>query len=136
MAFINLDVEIDYDFEVIAISCNQKAHTLCWAINRSLGSELRLADNYILKGKKAVVQYKKYTSNKEEFCFNLLCNKYLNQRLVPELPTVDYLIKIYEDDSPYSIEELVSSLRKLRVVQAVYALSVSNLKSKQVFIFD
>ncbi len=136
MAYLSLEVEIDYDFQVIAISCNQRAHTLCWAINKALGSELSLADNYVLHQKKLLVEFKRYVSEEEGFYFTLLCNKNQNQRLIPELSTVDYFIKIYDDDSPYSMEEMVSSLRRLRLVQAVYNIDIKRLKSKQAFIFD
>ncbi|MFK7757397.1 MAG: IPExxxVDY family protein [Flavobacteriales bacterium] len=136
MAFLNLDVEIEYDFSLIAISSNQKPHTLGWAINRNLDSNLSLETNYVIKTKALLKEFKKYRSDIEGFCFVLLCNKNLSQRLVAELPTVDYFVKYYPDELVYSEGELVSRLRKLKEIQAVFMIDINNLKSKQVFIFD
>ncbi len=136
MAFLNLDVEIDYDFRVIAISSNQRAHTVCWKINVELNSRLSLSNNFQLNSRGKISEFKKFTSSDDKFFFHLICNKSSNQRLVKELPTVDYLIKVYDEDCPISHEEMLSSLRKLKCIQAVYSLDVEKLKSKQVFIFD
>ncbi len=136
MATLNLDIEFDYDFQLIAISSNQRAYTLCWAINNMLKSSLSLADSHTMQAKNRIVQYRKYISNERGFYFTLLCNKSLNDRLLKELPTVDFLIKIHEEDSPYSESEIVLRLRKLKEIQAVYSLDVSILKSKQALIFD
>lgn len=136
MAFLNLDVEIEYDFQLIAISSVHKPHTLSWAINRDLESTLALEPNYVIKTKSQLKEFKRYRSNIDGFCFVLLCNKNNNLRLVKELPTVDYFIKFYADELAFSEEELVSRLRKLKMVQAVFMIDVNSLKSKQVFIFD
>ena len=136
MAILNLEVEIDYNFQLIAISSNQKVHTLCWAINNMLSANLKLVEGHTINVKKRSVQFRKYISNESGFYFSLLCNKSLNSRLLPELPTVDFIIKIYDDDSPYSEAEIISKLRKLKEVQAVYSLDVLKLKSRQALIYD
>lgn len=136
MAILNLEVEIDYNFQLIAISSNQKVYTLCWAINNMLSANLKLADSHTINVKKRSVQFRKYISNEEDFYFSLLCNKNLNSRLLPELATVDYIIKVYDEDSPYSESEIISKLRKLKEIQAVYSLDVLKLKSRQALIYD
>jgi len=136
MAFLSLDVEIEYDFGLMAISSNQKPHTLCWNINKDLNSNLALEPNYVLKTKNQIKEFKKYRSIVEGFCFVLLCNKNENQRLALELPTVDFFIKYYPDELALSEEELISRLRKLKAVQAIFKIDVSGLKSRQLFIFD
>lgn len=136
MAILNLEVEIDYNFQLIAISSNQKVYTLCWAINNMLSANLKLADSHTINVKKRSVQFRKYISNEQDFYFSLLCNKNLSSRLLPELATVDYIIKVYDEDSPYSESEIISKLRKLKEIQAVYSLDVLKLKSRQALIYD
>ena len=136
MAILNLEVEIDYNFQLIAISSNQKVHTLCWAINNMLSANLKLVEGHAINVKKRSVQFRKYISNESGFYFSLLCNKNLNSRLLPEISTVDFVIKIYDDDSPYSEAEIISKLRRLKEVQAVYSLEVLKLKSRQALIYD
>jgi len=136
LAILNLEVEIDYNFQLIAISSNQKVYTLCWAINNMLSANLKLADSHTINVKKRSVQFRKYISNEQDFYFSLLCNKNLSSRLLPELATVDYIIKVYDEDSPYSESEIISKLRKLKEIQAVYSLDVLKLKSRQALIYD
>ena len=136
MAFLSLDVEIEYNFSLIAISSNQKSHSLCWAINKDLDSKLTLDSNYVVRSKSHVTEFRKYRSEVDGFSFVLLCNKNQNMRLVPELPTVDYFIKFYPDELALSVEEMTSRLRKLKMVQAIFMIDINGLKSKQTFIFD
>ncbi len=136
MAKFSLDIEVDYDFKLIAISSNHKTHTVSWVINKALELSLSLSDTHVLKSNKAEVSFKKYNSSKGGFYFTLLRNKNQNHRLLPELSTVDYLLKFYDDESPFSDEEIVTKLRKSKEIQAVYSLDVNRLKSKQVLIFD
>ena len=136
MALLQLDFEISYDFQVIALSSNQKPHTISWEINRILESNLEIQDFYTLKSKGIIEEFKHYKSNSEHFTFDLLCNRSRTYKLVKELPTVDYFMRFYEEESTYSTPELIGLLRKSKHVQAIYKLDVQRLKSKQVFIFD
>jgi hypothetical protein len=36
-----LSFELEFDFEVIGISCHQKDFKLCWSINETTGWELK-----------------------------------------------------------------------------------------------
>lgn len=101
-----------------------------------LSANLKLADSHTINVKKRSVQFRKYISNEQDFYFSLLCNKNLSSRLLPELATVDYIIKVYDEDSPYSESEIISKLRKLKEIQAVYSLDVLKLKSRQALIYD
>ncbi len=73
MAFLSLDVEIEYNFSLIAISSNQKSHSLCWAINKDLDSRLTLDSNYVVRSKSHVTEFRKYRSEVDGFSFVLLC---------------------------------------------------------------
>ncbi len=132
---LQLDYELDYEFDVLAISSNQKAHTLCWEINNILESELCLIEPLEFKLKNQVHTFKRYSSEQNEFMFDVITNKSGNVRFVKEYATIDYFIKFHEQESPYSIEELTNLLRKSKLVQAVFRLEVDKLKSKQVFLF-
>lgn len=135
MAVLHLDYELDYEFEVMAISSNQKAHTLCWEINNILESELVMTEPLEFKIKNTVESYKHYESVQDDFIFDVISNKNGSKRFVKEYAAIDYFIKFQEQESPYSSEELISLLRKSKFVQAVFQIDVDKLKSKQVFLF-
>jgi hypothetical protein len=79
--------------------------------------------------------FKRYKSEQDEFVFDVVSNKNGRFRFVKEYKTLDYFIKFYEQESPYSCQELTSLLRKSKLVQAVFRLEIDKLKSKQVFLF-
>jgi len=135
LTYLSLNIEEEYDFKLLAISSNQKGYTLCWSLNRDLHSDLSLQEPIIITQKKVQFDYKLFSSS-EGFRYVVLANKSKGKRLLPELPTVDYLLKYYEDECPFSNEELTSKLRKLSVIQAVYSLNPETLKHKQHLIFD
>ncbi len=132
---LHLDYEPEYEFDIMAISSNQKAHTLCWEINNILESELCLIEPLEFKVKNQVCMFKRYKSEQDEFVFDVVSNKNGRFRFVKEYKTLDYFIKFYEQESPYSCQELTSLLRKSKLVQAVFRLEIDKLKSKQVFLF-
>jgi len=132
---LHLDFEPEYEFDIMAISSNQKAHTLCWEINNILESELCLMDPLEFKLKNRVHTFKRYSSEQDEFVFDVVSNKSGSNRFVKEYAAIDYFLKFHEQDSPYSCDEVTSLLRKSKFVQAVFRLEVDKLRSKQVFLF-
>jgi len=135
MATLQLDYDLEYDFLVVGVSSNQRAYTLCWEINNILETELILFKPLEFKTKKGIQSFKLYESTQADFVLSLIGNKNGNHRFVPEYPTIDFFIKFYEMDSPYTCSELISHLRKSKFVQAVFNIDIEELKSKQSFLF-
>ena len=64
MAFHTLEIEDEYDFEIIGVSSHEKDYRLAWSLNKTLGWRLvRIED--------AVVEGKRSTTHHARLCINI-----------------------------------------------------------------
>ena len=131
-----LVLEYDLDFALFGISCHEQAYRLCWQLNRELGMNLERADEDIsFLHKEEESFHPLYTYETEDMTwFSLVKNRSERGVLIPELPHIDYFLKV--EDLLEDEDELRNKIRGLRFVNAVYSIDVEQLKSKENLIFD
>jgi hypothetical protein len=134
-----LEIEYNYDFDLIGIISSAKGYKLAWEINNQLSARL-------VKQPDLIVQFK---SNAEAsfsyFSFETEVNKLKLFRnrpnesegrffLLPEYPHLDYVILVQGEDHGDS-NRLQELLRNIPSIELVAFIPLAPLKSKDNFIF-
>lgn len=119
---------------LLGIGSSLRVFQLCWHVNRMLGMEFR---HYMeLKcqlSNKAKTGYFPVYEYVESSCFTnhyLYCNHYRAEYLLPELKHLDFFWLM--QGSYYSAEEveaLMENLRRIREVQLVTAINLTDIKN-------
>lgn len=127
----SLDFEVD--FELIGICSHHSDFRLAFSINEKLGISLEKKEDYLhlLKGKKEQeVLHSKYfyLDEDDEYQFFLLKNKSEGKYLVPEKPTIDFFLFIFDNHS-IELEDLIEQLRDIPLVLAAYSFDPIEIDS-------
>lgn len=131
-----LNVEDDYDFSVLGISCHAKDYRLCWEINKALNVDLE-KQNYIVSEKNSETAFSNasYFDEDKHIEYVLISNKNEGGVLIPEHAQLDYFIKIHGPQHEVIAEDSRSVLLNIDFVLAVVELKPNELKSKMNLIF-
>jgi hypothetical protein len=133
MTKYQLEVEYDYDFILIGISCHAKDYRLCWAVNNALGLALEKEDEDVeILHKKEKSQHSVFSFYHEENYteYTLVLNRGTHGLLIPEQKQADYMLLIrnnFGDD----LSEILSKIRRIDFVLTAFEIDVERLKSKQ-----
>ncbi len=133
MTKYQLEVEYDYDFILVGISCHAKDYRLCWALNNTLSLAMEKEDSDVeILHKKKVSQHSIFSYYHEENYteYTLVLNRGTHGLLIPEQKQADYLLMIrnsFEDD----IADVRKRVRGIEFVLMAFEIEVDGLKSKQ-----
>lgn len=124
-----LDVEFDYDFDLIGISCHLRDYRLCWLLNKSLGIELvRDADGAETpKGRFALFSGECLETRT---IIHLLVNRGQGGWMIPEQRQADYML-LLRDNAKWNTDELVRDLKNKSQILTAFAIDPNGLKSKE-----
>ena len=139
MTRFQLEVEYDYDFDLIGISCHAPDYRLCWALNQNLALKLGKKENDLdNKPKKqtesSVHSLYEYYHDEDHIIYQLLENKSGNSMIIPEHKQADYLL-ILRNNYAVETDELVNRIKMIEMVLTAYKIEVKSLKSKENLIF-
>ncbi|HAW51205.1 MAG TPA: IPExxxVDY family protein [Flavobacteriales bacterium] len=131
-----LNVNDDYDFSLLGISCHAKDYRLCWEINKALNVDLE-KQHYIFSEKQSDKAFSNaaYFDEENHIDYVLISNKNEGGVLIPEHSQLDYFIKIQGPQHEFIAEDSRSALLNIDFVLAVVELNPSELKSKMNLIF-
>lgn len=131
MAFHTLEIEDEYDFEIIGVSSHEKDYRLAWSLNKTLGWRLVRIEDAVVEGKRSTTHHARFrwTHPVDQTVFTLIDNKTPEGTFMPDLMQFDYLLKI-EQPSESSMKKLQSGLRKTDFVLAFQRQEVDKLKYK------
>lgn len=131
------DIGLEYDFEVIGLTCQDKDFRLVWAINMEMGWSMERDVDH-------KVTYKTHSTLHSRFVFKdeqegrtmrLLVNKGEGGVLLPELQGIDFVL-LLEGFGKNEILELSGRLRRIAFVQASLVLDLNKIKSKYNLLTD
>lgn len=133
---LKLDIEYDYDFELIGISSHEKDYRICWALNKALNIELQQQEDLQIKIK-SVSNYSWYLFENEEhyqeYC--LVANRGNQAVLIPEQKQVDYFLMIRGVIREKEKEVILQNIKQIGMVLTAFMIDPNSLKSKQNLIF-
>jgi hypothetical protein len=134
-----LEVEYNYDFELLGIASSVRSYKLAWEVNRALRVDLRKRDDLKLTTRGGEFFFTFYSHQSTINTVSLFRNR-SNEGdlkgifLVPEHPHLDYILyaRGNEEVSGKRLQEL---LREIPSIELVAFLPLAALKSKDNFIF-
>jgi hypothetical protein len=136
---LSLDIEYDYDFVLIGISCHEKDYRISWALNNVLCISLKKEADLEIKEKKQKENssFPFYTFEYQEkyFEFSLIGNRSSQGMLLPEQKQADFLLKITGNVSHDEKEEILKKIKSINIVLMAYEIDANQLKSKQNLLF-
>lgn len=135
-----LNIEQVYDFEMIGICSHHNDYRLAWGLNEKLGICLtKSEEDYLVAGKKGQLasNHSKYVYQDPENLieYYLVKNKSLGKFLIPEKPTIDYFLFIYENHL-IDPEDHLASLKEVSSVLAAYLFDPEEIDSTENIIFN
>jgi hypothetical protein len=134
MSKLLLNLEEDYSFLLIGISCHTKDYRLCWELNKLLNFDLiRTNDLEISNKKKEIDTYSFYEFIDDEnyIDYYLISNRASNAYLIPEQKTVDFFLMIKGNLPQQEQQTLLNKINSLSLVLTSFTIDPNQLKSKQ-----
>jgi hypothetical protein len=138
MKKVFLDIGFDYDFLLLGIVSQEKAHRLVWFLNKELGYQFSHAGELTLyEQEKPSGRFTRYDFADEinHLDFFIMENRDESAYLVPELRHVDYFMMIKGALDFLDVRHLVDAIKPLEPVQLITEIDHHKLKSKQNLIF-
>jgi len=137
MAKLTLEVEEDYDFEIVGICSHVKDYRLSWEINKALGFDLMKGNNYEInvKGDSQSYSFFSYIDDDNLIEFYLINNRCSNGILIPEEKKSDYFLMIRGVLRGGQKEEVIEKIGNIKNVLTTYEIEVDQLKSKGNLLF-
>jgi hypothetical protein len=138
MSKFTLDIEYDFNFILIGISCHEKDYRISWALRERLAIDLCRGEDIVIASKKpgesgAYAVFEAINEENDSSIF-LVSNRTDSSFLVPEQRSVDYLIARGGYDAENQ-EEIVQQIRGIPFVLTAFAIDAESLKSRQNLIF-
>lgn len=137
MTKFTFNIEEDYDFSLIGISCHAKDFRLCFELNKLLEIDLTRANDLEIISKNITGNYAlfEYLDEDNFLDYYLISNRGEKGFLIPEHKTIDFLLQLKGATNEDIEEELISKICSLSIVLTAYQIDVDSLKSKQNLIF-
>lgn len=134
-----LTLEDDPEFDLVGICSHHSDYRLAWSMNESLGFHLCKCDDYEATDKKGnpSSEHSMYSYEDEEdrVTYYLIKNKSQGHHLIPENPTIDYFLFLYNNFA-VETDELVRRLKAVPSILAAYALAPEDVPSAEHIIFN
>ena len=121
-------------YRLLGISSHENDYRLSWAINKALGSNFRKAQNLVsVKGNKNSEKLEfslfQFVNEDEVLKMNLISNRCPDGFLVRELKNIDFFLQIFGDDTKTLIDSILTSIKSVDIVLAVFNIPTEIIKS-------
>jgi hypothetical protein len=134
-----LDIEYNYDFELLGLASSVRSYKLAWEINRVLKVNLKKKDDLKVTTREGEFFFTFYSHQSTVNTVNLFRNRSNESEaggmyLVPEHSHLDYILYTKGNEEVHS-GHLQEVLREIPSIELVAFLPLPALKSKDNFIF-
>jgi hypothetical protein len=131
VAFHTLEIEEEYDFEIIGVSSHEKDYRLAWSLNKHMGWRLKRKNDIEIRGKRSVSVHAQYSwvHPVDQTVFTLIDNKTPDGVFMPDMAQFDYILKIEQSGEVVS-DAFYQRLRNADFVLAIQLQDVDKLKFK------
>ena len=137
MSKFTLNIEEDYDFSLIGISCHAKDYKLCFEFNKLLEVDFIRTEDLDIDSKKTQGNYSLYEYIDEDnfMDYYLISNRSSKGVLIPEHKAIDYFLLLKGATNDDITDDMIQKISTLQIVLTAYKIDVDTLKSKQNLIF-
>jgi hypothetical protein len=118
-------------FKLLGISSHENDYRLTWAANSKLGFRLIRSENITAgKDNSEKLEFSVFQSTDEDKShkLNLISNRCPNGFLINELKNIDFFMQIFGDISQPYLDEIVSGLKSIDIVSAVFEIAPERRK--------
>jgi hypothetical protein len=134
-----LDVEYDFDFVLLGISCHEKDYRISWALRDKLHFDLCRGEDLVISSKRpgesgAYAVYEGLNEDNDSSIY-LVANRSDSSFLIPEQKACDYFLiarGAYDHDNK---GELLLKIREIPFVLTAFSIDPQGLRSRQNLIF-
>ncbi|MDH5603047.1 MAG: IPExxxVDY family protein [Cyclobacteriaceae bacterium] len=137
-----LQIDFEFNFDLLGIISSARSYKLAWSINNALSLNLQSAEDIQLElAGPRMVKIANYLHKTENSHFRLIKNKPVdsfgknNLPLLPELGHLDYLFLVEGETYPITIRDIFQKLKVINTIEYVVAIKVNELKSKENLLF-
>ena len=138
MVKYKLQLEEDYEFDLIGICSSHTDYRLCWAINKGLGIKLAKGEDFSTHSKKDgenLHSFYEFYDEEEHTEYYLLKNVSNNyKKLIPEKDQIDYFM-IIKNNTLREIDDILVSLKSTESISTAFIFDAVELKSRTNLIF-
>ncbi len=137
-----LKLEVSYrpEFRATGLFTAQKDYRLCWLLNQHLHIDLqRLPDfEYLCLNQSTPGHFAVYHYELPELMMRyfLVCNKSSEGVLFGEPKNLDYLLLLKQPSDQLQLDDLITKIRKVPMMQAVFDLDEKLGKRGNAFFYD
>lgn len=138
MAKLTLDLEYDFDFVLIGVSCHAPDYRLSWALNKNFELDLERKDDIDLqlgKTEKGFFSFYGFNDEESHTTINLISNRCSGGYLIPEMKQMDYFLQYWGPYSDEEISDFVSEIRNISLVLTAITVDPMDLKSRDNLLF-
>lgn len=130
---LKLDVQPEFNFELIGISSHENDYRLVWAINHALHVGFVRMENLqvVVPKTSAELEFSRFIHEDEErfLSYLLVSNRCADGFLFPGIRNIDYLLKVTQEQPDENMAKmLVKTLRGIDIVSGAYSLEPKSLK--------
>ncbi|MFY0690116.1 MAG: IPExxxVDY family protein [Cyclobacteriaceae bacterium] len=132
-----LNLDTPYDFVLLGLVCGKKEHQLAWHLNQLRGLHfVKEKDINISFKNDTTIKVSNYITKTEFYQFDLLKNRLLlsnsqkQKFLLNELQQFDYFLKLSLQIDDFNVDQLISSLRNIPVVDYLVEIDLNRVKQK------
>lgn len=139
MAKYTLNLEDDFNFDLIGLCSHQGDYRVCWSINEQIGLRLKKSiEPFMVSGKKGVIisshSLYEWEDENENVVYYFIQNKDNGKFLVPEKAQIDFFLVIQEA-GVIDVDELLAKLKNIPSILTAFSFDPNDLKSANKFIF-
>ena len=139
MAKHTLQLEDDFNFDLIGLCSHQSDYRVCWSINEHLDLHLsKSLEPFMVSGKKGEVlsshSFYEWYDEGEAVEYFLIKNKHQNQFLIPEKSQIDYFLVVREAET-IEIDDFLTKIREISGILTAFIFNPGELKSSSKLIF-
>lgn len=137
-----LDIDYEFDFELIGVISSFKDYKLAWNINKTLGIELSKDEDLVIKFINYTLVISNYSFQIDHSIIRMIKNLTLesgnknHQYLIPELKHIDFFLQIVSEDDTYNLNDTLQKIRETAGVELAMYIEIEELKSKENLIYE
>lgn len=128
-----LDIEEDYDFGLIGISCHGKDYRLCWELNNRLSIDLKRSQDLVIDN--STFSFYEYFAETDHIEYFFISNRGEQRYLVPEQRKVDYFFVIRGPLFDDLTKDIIWKINSISLVLTSFNIDPNQLKSKENLLF-
>ncbi len=139
MSKFTLDVEYDFDFILVGISCHEKDYRISWALREKLNIDLCRGEDLVIHPRKSgspeVYAVFEHFLEDNDSGFFMVSNRTESAFLIPEHKSFDYFLIVRGAYDSELKDDIVKRIREIPFVLAALYIDPKTLKSRQNLIF-